>query len=154
MFAGKHGEDYLSHPMIDHIYNKDVLRLAANISRTEPLKLPDAQASLRSPLCGSTIDVDLQIKMGRVSDYSHTIKACALGQASASVLAINVIGKNANDIQRVRDQLEAMLLDNGAPPKGHWKALNALQPAKDAKPRHGAILLPFDAVLKGLRDFK
>ena len=103
MFAGKHGEDYLSDPMIDHIYNKDVLRLAANISRTDPLKLPDAQASLRSPLCGSTIDVDLQIERGRVSDYSHTIKACALGQASASVLAINVIGKNADDIQRVRD---------------------------------------------------
>ena len=153
MFAGKHGEDYLSYPMIDHIYNKDVLRLAANISRTDPLKLPDAQASLRSPLCGSTIDVDLRIERGRVSDYSHTIKACALGQASASVLANNVIGKNA-DIQNVRDQLEAMLLDNAAPPRGHWKALNALQPAKDAKPRHGAILLPFDAVLKGLRDFK
>ena len=154
MFAGKHGEDYLSHLMIDHIYNKDVLRLAANISRTDPLKLPDAHASLRSPLCGSTIDVDLRIERGRVSDYSHIIKACALGQASASVLANNVIGKNADDIQNIRDQLEAMLLDNGAPPEGHWKALNALQPAKDAKPRHGAILLPFDAVLKGLRDFK
>ena len=105
-------------------------------------------------MCGSTIDVDLRIERGRVSDYSHTIKACALGQASASVLANNVVGKNADDIQNIRDQLEEMLLDNGAPPKGHWKALNALQPAKDAKPRHGAILLPFDAVLKGLRDFK
>ena len=75
MFAGKHSEDYLSHLMIDHIYNKDVLRLAANISRTDPLTLPDARASLRSPLCGSTNDVDLRIERGRVSDYSHTIKA-------------------------------------------------------------------------------
>ena len=140
--------------MIDDIYNKEVLYLAANISRTDPLDSPDAQVSLRSPLCGSTIDVGLRIESGKVSEFGQSIKACALGQASASVLAKNVIGKNNTDIQTVRDQLEAMLIKNGPPPPGVWEALSALNPAKDAKPRHGAILLPFDAVLKGLEDLK
>lgn len=140
--------------MIDEIYNKEVLRLAATISRTTPLKLPNSRTSLRSPLCGSTIDVDLRIEEGMVTDYSHMVKACALGQASASVLADNVIGKNIDEIQTIRDELEAMLSDKGDPLTGCWESLNALQPAKDAKARHGAILLPFDAVIKGFSDLK
>ena len=140
--------------MIDDIYNKEVLRLAANISRTDPLILPDVQVSLRSPLCGSTIEVGLRIENGNIFEFGQTIKACALGQASASVVATNVIGTNARDIQSVRDQLESMLRENGEPPGGVWGALSALNPAKDAKPRHGAILLPFNAVLKGFKDLK
>jgi len=136
--------------MIDDIYNKDVLRLAANISRVDPLENPDAHVDLRAPLCGSTIEVDLKIEDGRVTDFGQTIKACALGQASASVVAEHVIGKSLAEIQTIRDQVEAMLTEEGPPPGGDWSALSALAPAKDATPRHGAILLPFDAVLKGL----
>lgn len=136
--------------MIDEIYNKDVLRLAAYISRIDPLADADAHVELRSPLCGSTIEVDLKIDGGRVSDYGQTIKACALGQAAASVVAAQVIGKDAEAIQHVRDQVAAMLAESGPPPGGEWSDLSALQPAKNAKPRHGAILLPFDAVLRGL----
>jgi len=140
--------------MINEIYNKNVLRLAANISKTEPLVAPDAHVSMRSPLCGSSIEVYLRVKDGRVADYGYTIKACALGQSSASVLTANVMGKNANDIQIVRDKLEAMLTADGAPPDGLWGELSALQPAKDAKSRHGAILMPFNAVLKGLKNLE
>ena len=140
--------------MIDEIYNKDVLRLAANISKIEPLVAPDAHVSMRSPLCGSSIEVYLRVKGGRVTDYGYTIKVCALGQSSASVLTANVIGKNANDIQSVRDKLAVMLTSDGEPPDGLWGALSALQPAKDAKSRHGAILMPFDAVLKGLTQLE
>ena len=117
--------------MIDDIYNTDVLRLAADISRVEPLDSPDAQVSMRAPLCGSTIQVELCIKKGRVSRFGQNIKACALGQAAA-----------------VRDQVREMLADKGPPPDGDWSALSALAPAKAAKSRHGAILLPFNAVLK------
>lgn len=134
--------------MINEIYNKDVLRLAADISRVEPLDSADAQVSMRAPLCGSTIQVDLCIEKGRVSRFGQNIKACALGQAAASVLAAQVIGKSAEDILAVRDQVKDMLANAGLPPDGDWSALSALAPAKDAKPRHGAILLPFDAVLK------
>ena len=79
--------------MIDDIYNKEVLYLAANISRTDPLDSPDAQVSLRSSLCGSTIDVGLRIESGKVSEFGQSIKACALGQVSACVVATKVIGK-------------------------------------------------------------
>lgn len=139
--------------MIDDIYNKDVLRLAANIERTERLKNPDATASLRSPLCGSSIEVDVILSDGnRITDYAHSIKACALGQAVAAVMAAAVIGKSAEEIDAARQVLEAMLIKDGPPPDGDWEALAALAPAKNAKPRHGAILLPFDAVLKAVEE--
>ena len=138
--------------MINEIYNKDVLRLAAAISRIDPLAEPDAHVHMRSPLCGSTIDVELKVEKGRIADYAQSIKACALGQASASVMAQVGIGTDAAEIKRVRDALEKMLKEEGPPPDGAWAALKALQPAKEAKSRHGAILLPFDAVLKALAE--
>ncbi len=152
-FAGKPCGDYDT-AMIDDIYNTDVLRLAANIGRTERLKTPDATVSLRSPLCGSSIEVDIIVSdENDVTDYAHSIKACALGQAAASVMAAAVIGKTREDIAAVKVKMEAMLKDEGPPPEdGDWTALAALAPAKDAKPRHGAILLPFDAVLKAIDE--
>tara|TARA_B100000315_G_scaffold245665_1_gene271851 strand:- start:3099 stop:3554 length:456 start_codon:yes stop_codon:yes gene_type:complete len=150
MLAGKLLGDYIPTIMIDDIYNKDVLRLAANIGGLEALEHPDAKISLRSPLCGSSIEIALNTNDDVVTAYSQKIKACALGQAAASVMANVVIGKSKDDIQSVRDQVEAMLKEGSAAPDGDWAQLSALAPAKDAKPRHGAILLPFDAVLKAL----
>ncbi len=138
--------------MIDDIYNTEVLRLAAHISRIDPLRKADAEAELRSPLCGSTIAVQICVADGRITDYAQEVKACALGQAAASVMAAQVIGKDAEEITGVRTLVEAMLKSDGAPPAGDWAALAAVQPAKDAKARHGAILLPFDAVLKALTE--
>ncbi|MDC0196783.1 iron-sulfur cluster assembly scaffold protein [Gammaproteobacteria bacterium] len=138
--------------MINAIYNKDVLRLAADITCIGTLDNSDANASLRSPLCGSSINVSINVKHGRVTAYSQEIKACALGQASASVLAQAVIGKSKNDIQTTRDEIQEMLVNGTLIPKGDWSALIALAPAKDVKSRHGAILLPFDAVLKALSE--
>jgi NifU-like protein involved in Fe-S cluster formation len=138
--------------MIDDIYNTDVLRLAAHISRIDPLARADAEAELRSPLCGSTIAVQICTQGGRITDYAQEVKACALGQAAASVMAAQVIGKDGLEIARVRGQMEAMLKNDGPAPDGDWAALAALGPAKEAKARHGAILLPFDAVLKALAE--
>lgn len=140
--------------MINDIYNKAVLRLAADISRIDPLEGPDARVHVRSPLCGSTLDIDLKVADGRISDYGQTIKACALGQASASVMAQAAIGKDAGEIERVRAIVEAMLKEGGPAPEGEWADLKALVPAKDLPARHGAILLPFDGVLKALREAK
>lgn len=134
--------------MIDEIYNKDVLRLAANIGGLESLENPDATATLRSPLCGSSIEVSITTDGSLITGYSQSIKACALGQASAAVMAKAAIGKSKADIQLIRDQVESMLTEESSPPGGDWADLSALAPAKNAKPRHGAILLPFDVVLK------
>lgn len=134
--------------MIDEIYNKDVIRLAADISRTEPLEAPDATVDAASPLCGSSITIDLKIANGKIIDYAHRLKACALGQASASVMAAVVVGLERSEVERARDQVEAMLKKGAVAPEGVWAPLKALAPAKDAAARHGAILLPFRAVLE------
>ena len=152
MLAGKLLDDYIPNIMIDDIYNKDVLRLAANIGGLEALEKPDATASLRSPLCGSSIEIAITTEDDMITGYSHTIKACALGQASAAVMATAALGKTRDDIQDVRDQVEAMLIKDAVPPEGDWASLAALAAAKDAKPRHGAILLPFDAILKAMGE--
>ena len=138
--------------MIDEIYNKHVLRLAADISRTEPLAAADAVVSLNSPLCGSTIRVELALEGGRIAGYAHKVKACALGQATASVMAARAIGRSRDEIAVVADRMAAMLATGGAPPAGDWSALAALAPAKDATSRHGAIMLPFKAVLRAFDE--
>ena len=140
--------------MIDAIYNKDVLRLAADITGIEAIENPDATASLRSPLCGSSIEISITLRDDRISGYSQKIKACALGQASASVMAKAAIGKSKKEIQTARDKVVGMLTRGTASPEGDWASLTALAPAKAAKPRHGAILLPFDALLKALNQEK
>ena len=140
--------------MIDAIYNKDVLRLAADITGNEAIENPDATASLRSPLCGSSIEISITLRDDRISGYSQKIKACALGQASASVMAKAAIGKSQKEIQTARDKVVEMLTRGTVLPKGDWAPLTALAPAKAAKPRHGAILLPFDALLKALNQEK
>tara|TARA_B110001454_G_C12677047_1_gene416309 strand:+ start:356 stop:781 length:426 start_codon:yes stop_codon:yes gene_type:complete len=140
--------------MIDAIYNKDVLRLAADITGIEAIENPDATASLRSPLCGSSIEISITLRDDRISGYSQKIKACALGQASASVMAKAAIGKSKKEIQTARDKVVEMLTRGTVLPKGDWAPLTALAPAKAAKPRHGAILLPFDALLKALNQEK
>ena len=129
--------------MIDDIYNTEVLRLAAHISRIDPLPSADAEAALRSPLCGSTIAVQICVADGRITDYAQEVKACALGPAAAGY-----------SFTAVRSQMEAMLKSDSAPPDGDWAALAALAPAAEAKSRHGAILLPFDAVLKAFAEIK
>ncbi|MEE3000393.1 MAG: iron-sulfur cluster assembly scaffold protein [Pseudomonadota bacterium] len=136
--------------MIDAIYNKDVLRLAANITSIQTIENADASASLRSPLCGSSIEISISIKNNRITGYSQKIKACALGQASASVMSKAVIGKSRKEIQNARKTVAEMLTQGTVLPEGDWAELSALAPAKDAKSRHGAILLPFDALLKAL----
>ncbi len=138
--------------VIDEIYNVDVLRLAANISRIDPIDRPDAHAELWSPVCGSSIAVDIKLKDGRISDFAQHIKACALGQAAASVLAQHVIGHDLAELEKLRDQMAAMLKGDGPPPGGDWQALSALAPARAATSRHGAILLPFDAVIAAIKS--
>jgi NifU-like protein involved in Fe-S cluster formation len=140
--------------MIDDIYNKEVLKLAANISGLEPLDKPDTMSLQRSQLCGSTIEISLCLEGDIISGYSQKIKACALGQASASVMAIAAIGKSKKDIEVAREQVTLMLGSGDPLPIGDWKALAALAPATNARPRHGAILLPFNAVIHALNKIE
>jgi NifU-like protein involved in Fe-S cluster formation len=140
--------------MINEIYNKRILELAADIPRQGRLAHPDATATAHSKLCGSTVTVDLCVNNGAVVDFAHEVKACALGQASSSVMARHVIGATPEELRKVRDQMRSMLKDNGPPPSGPWADLAVLEPVRDYKARHASTLLTFDAVVKALDEIE
>jgi NifU-like protein involved in Fe-S cluster formation len=139
---------------LDDIYNAKILDLAANISRTTRLSQPDASASARSRLCGSEISIDLDLRDGRVTDYGQTVKACLLGQAAASIMAREIVGSTPADLRAVAARVRAMLKDNGAPPAGAWSDLEVLEPVRDYKHRHDAVLIVFDVVEKALTQIE
>ncbi len=129
------------------LYSQRILSLAAEIPHAKRLSSPQVTAKKRSPLCGSTVTVDLRVSDGRISDFGQDVKACALGQASASVLGANVIGLSRDEIERGRNQLRAMLKENGPVPDRPFDGLEVLLPAKDYKNRHASIMLAFEATL-------
>jgi NifU-like protein involved in Fe-S cluster formation len=136
--------------MLNEIYNTRILELAADIPRLGRLASPDASAKAHSRLCGSTVVVDLILRDGRVSDFAHDVKACALGQASSSLMARHVIGATPEELVALRDAVTRMLKANGPPPSGKWADFAVLEPVRDYKPRHASTLLTFEAVVDAL----
>lgn len=133
------------------LYAKRILALAAEIPFATLIPEPESSSKKRSPLCGSTVTVGVKTDGGRVSSFGQDVKACALGQASASVLGKNVIGRNRREIEHARNQLEAMLKEDGQVPDPPFEELEALRPAKDFKNRHASILLAFDATIDAMQ---
>ncbi|KPF97343.1 nitrogen fixation protein NifU [Rhodopseudomonas sp. AAP120] len=137
--------------MLNDIYNKRIIELAGNIPRLGRLPDPDATATAHSKLCGSTVKVDLKMDGDTVSDFAHEVKACALGQASSSIMASHVVGSTATELRALRDAVRAMLKDHGAPPAdGKWADIAVLEPVRDYKARHASTLLTFDAVVDAI----
>ncbi|UWQ98018.1 iron-sulfur cluster assembly scaffold protein [Rhodobacteraceae bacterium S2214] len=136
------------------LYSGRILALAADMPRTTRLQQPDGTAKKRSPLCGSTVTVDVTLTDGKISDYAQDVKACALGQAAASVIGSAIVGLTPEQIQHGRDQLLAMLKENGTVPDAPFDGLDVLEPAKDYKNRHASILLAFDATLDAIHAAK
>ena len=136
--------------MIDDIYNSRLLELAGNIAPNGRLPAPHGAARAHSKLCGSTVEVELCLQDGVVSDYAHQVRACALGQASASVMARAIRGCTADELRAVKAQMTAMLKENGPPPGGRFADLRFLEPVRDYKARHASTLLVFDAVCQAL----
>lgn len=136
--------------MLNDVYNRRILELAADIPRLGRLAAPDATATAHSKLCGSTVTVDLALRDGVVADFAHEVRACALGQASSSVMGALVVGSTADELRAVREAMRRMLKENGAPPEGRWAELKVLEPVRDYKARHASTLLTFDAVVDAL----
>jgi NifU-like protein involved in Fe-S cluster formation len=136
--------------MLNDVYNARILELAGNIPRLGRLSEPDASATAHSKLCGSTVTVDLKIDRGEVVDFAHDVKACALGQASSSIMARHVIGAKAAELRELRETVRKMLKENGPPPTGRWADIAVLEPVRDYKARHASTLLTFDAVVGAL----
>ena len=132
------------------LYSQRILALAAGIPHVGRLEAPDGSAMKRSPLCGSTVTVDVRLTDGRISEFAQDVKACALGQSSASVLGGSAIGRSRGEIEAGRDALHAMLKADGEAPSEPFEELEALLPAKDYKNRHASILLAWDATLAAM----
>ena len=140
--------------MLNDIYNKKIIELAGNIPRLGRLPDPDASATAHSKLCGSTVTVDLKMDGDTVTDFSHDVKACALGQASSSIMARHVVGSNADELRSLRETVRRMLKENGAPPTGKWADIAVLEPVRDYKARHASTLLTFDAVVDAINQIE
>ena len=140
--------------MLDDIYNTKILELAGNIPRIGRLADPDGTAKAHSRLCGSTVTVDIKIEKGRVSDFAHDVKACALGQASSSIMARNVIGASPDELRELRETVRRMLKENGAPPDGRWADIKYLEPVRDHRARHASTMLTFDAVVDAVSQIE
>ncbi|MBZ9958179.1 MULTISPECIES: iron-sulfur cluster assembly scaffold protein [unclassified Mesorhizobium] len=136
--------------MINDVYNAKILGFAGNITRIGRLDHPDASARAHSKLCGSTVTVDLNMADGVVTDFAHDVKACALGQASSSIMAKHVVGATADELRAVRETMLKMLKENGAPPEGRFADLKYLEPVRDYKARHASTMLTFDAVVDAI----
>jgi NifU-like protein involved in Fe-S cluster formation len=136
--------------MLNEVYNKRIIELAGNIPRLGRLGDADASATAHSKLCGSTVTVDLKMSGDEVIDFAHDVKACALGQASSSIMASHVIGSKAEELRDLREAVRKMLKENGAPPSGKWADIAVLEPVRDYKARHASTLLTFDAVVDAI----
>lgn len=140
--------------MLNEVYNARILELAANIPRIGKLADPDARATAHSKLCGSTVTVELKMEGDVVTDFAHQVKACALGQASSSIMARNVIGSHASELRALRESVRRMLKENGAPPTGKWADIAVLEPVRDYKARHASTMLTFDAVVAAIDEIE
>lgn len=134
------------------LYSGRILELAADIPRIGRLAAPQASVKKRSPLCGSTVTVDLQTEDGRVTDYAQDVKACALGQAASAIVGANIIGCTRAQIETARDQLKAMLKSDGPVPDAPFDGLEVLLPARDFRNRHASIMLALEAASEAFAE--
>ena len=135
---------------MDDIYNSRILEFAGNIPRIGKLADADAEASAHSKLCGSKVRIWLKMEDDRVTDFAHDVKACALGQASSSVMARHVVGATAAELRQAREDMLAMLKADGEGPTGRFEDMRFLKPVKDYKARHASTMLTFDAVVDAI----
>jgi NifU-like protein involved in Fe-S cluster formation len=141
--------------MLNDVYNSRILELAGSIPRLGRLQTPEASATAHSKLCGSTVTIDLKMDGDTVTDFAHEVKACALGQASSSIMARNIVGSKADELRALRETVRRMLKENGVPPSdGKWADIAVLEPVRDYKARHASTMLTFDAVVDAINQIE
>jgi NifU-like protein involved in Fe-S cluster formation len=134
------------------LYSGRILELAADIPHLGRLAAPQARVRRRSPLCGSTVTVEVVVRDGRIAEFAQDVKACALGQAAASVAGRVLIGRSRAEVERARDELQAMLTDGGSVPAAPFEGLEVLLPARDYRNRHASILLALEAAAEAMAE--
>ena len=135
---------------LDELYSDKILHIAGNAIQPGRLAQPDASARKVSRLCGSVIEVDIAAVDGVIVGYGHEISACALGQASAAIVAREIVGTSVSDFDTLSLTMLNMLKSDGAPPAGKWSDLAYLEPVRDFPARHASTMLVFDAINQAL----
>jgi len=138
--------------MSDPLYKKELLRLAADAHGAGRLPNPDATGEAFNPACGDKVIVDLSLEDGRVAALAHDTKACVLAQASASILGDRLKGASLDDVERLANDVAAMLISKAAPPPAPFEDYAAFEGATEHRNRHRCVLLPIEAVLAALES--
>ncbi len=134
------------------LYSQRILALAADMPLADRLEAPQASVKKRAPICGSTVIVDLDLENGKISRFGQDVKACALGQASAAVMAQNIIGRSRAEVETARDQLRAMLKEAGPLPEAPFEGYEVLEPAREYRNRHASIMLALEATAQAMAE--
>ncbi len=134
------------------LYSGRILALAADIPHHGRLPAPHGTARKRSPLCGSTVTVDIILKDGRIAEFAQDVKACALGQASAAILGAVAVGCDFSQLTAAEAALRAMLKGEGPVPAAPFDGYEVLLPARDFKNRHASILLALEAACAAIAE--
>lgn len=132
------------------LYNAAILRLASAIPHGDRLASPHASVEKRSPVCGSRIAIDINMQDGRIVALGHEVRACALGQASAALMAAHAVGRTPAELDAACTDL-ADYLAGRRPDPGEWPGLDVLAAARAHASRHASILLPFVAIAEAAR---
>ncbi len=139
---------------MDDIYNTKILEFAGNITRIGVIEDADASAKAHSRLCGSRVTIWLKLDGNVVSDFTHDVKACALGQASSSIMGRHVVGATVSELRQAQRDMLAMLKADGEGPVGRFEEMRYLRPVKDYKARHASTMLTFDAVIDAIEQIE
>ncbi|MEL6531505.1 MAG: iron-sulfur cluster assembly scaffold protein [Pseudomonadota bacterium] len=132
------------------LYSQRILALAADLSLRERLDAPEVSVKKRAPLCGSSITVDLVTENGRITEYGQDVKACALGQAAAALVAHHVIGRDRAEIEAARDALRDLLAGRGNGPEAPFAGFEVMEAAREFTNRHASIMLALDATAEAM----
>lgn len=147
----------MSAPLDDdllELYSKRLHELTREVEHDRPLEQPDVTVEQRSPICGSTMTLDLSAEGETVTDIGYAVRACSLGQLGTAVLARQLPGKSFAEAERISEQVRQILKQEAEAPQGDWKDLELLLPAIDMRHRHGSALLPFEAVCEAIAKLR
>ena len=136
------------------LYSGKILKMAAEPIHRKRLSKPDASVTKRSPLCGSAITVDINVESGIITHYGQDVRACALGQASSTIIGKAIVGRSLTEVQRAYEELSEMLKNDGPTPSKPFQELYMLQPASEYKNRHASILLAIEATLAAFQQIE
>jgi NifU-like protein involved in Fe-S cluster formation len=135
---------------LDPLYTQKLLDYAANIPRLGHLAHPDAVAHANAKLCGSSITVEINVANGIITDYAHTVEACALGKTSASIVARHIVGRPVAEVAALYAHMSAFLKGQSPAPQGEWGELELLASIRPYPQRHASTLLVFEALAKAI----